>query len=121
MTNANSRASRALAIGIGLNYGPAVLGDIGSEHSMSFTVIGDTVNTASRLQTLTRTLGAPLVVGDGLVEALKAASPELAAELVGPLQDEGEQHLRGRTGAVRVWTRRTGGSAAPEPSSLESS
>jgi adenylate cyclase len=110
-----------LAIGIGVNYGPAVLGDIGSEHSMSFTVIGDTVNTASRLQTLTRTLGAPLVVGAGLVEALKAASPELAAELVGPLQDEGEQHLRGRTGAVRVWTRRTGGSAAPEPSSLESS
>ena len=36
-----------LAIGIGLNYGPAVLGDIGHEHSMSFTVIGDTVNTAA--------------------------------------------------------------------------
>jgi adenylate cyclase len=53
----------ALAIGIGLNYGPAVLGDVGSEHSMSFTVIGDTVNTASRLQGLTRTLKTPLVVG----------------------------------------------------------
>ena len=58
-----------LAIGIGLNYGPAVLGDVGSEHSMSFTVIGDTVNTASRLQGLTRTLETPLVVGDGLSSA----------------------------------------------------
>src|SRR5258707_15036492 len=58
-----------LAIGIGLNYGPAVLGDVGSEHSMSFTVIGDTVNTASRLQGLTRTPETPLVVGDALVRA----------------------------------------------------
>jgi class 3 adenylate cyclase len=51
-----------LAVGIGLNYGPVVLGDVGSVHSMSFTVIGDTVNTASRLQALTRTLKTPLVV-----------------------------------------------------------
>jgi adenylate cyclase len=97
-----------LAIGIGLNYGAAVLGDIGSEHSMSFTVIGDTVNTASRLQMLTRALGTPLVVGDGLVEALRASSSELAAGLLDRLQDQGEQHLRGRTGAVRVWTLKAG-------------
>jgi class 3 adenylate cyclase len=31
----------SIAIGIGLNYGPAVIGDVGSEHSLSFTVIGD--------------------------------------------------------------------------------
>ena len=54
-------------MGIGLNYGPAVLGDVGSEHSMSFTVIGDTVNTAARIQNLTRSLGNPLVVGDALI------------------------------------------------------
>src|SRR6266571_3705778 len=62
-----------LSIGIGLNYGPAVLGDVGSEHSMSFTVIGDTVNTASRLQGLTRGLETPLVVGGALVDAVKSA------------------------------------------------
>jgi adenylate cyclase len=103
-----------LAIGIGLNYGPAVLGDIGSEHSMSFTVVGDTVNTAARLQVLTRTLGTPLVVGGGLVEALKAGSPETAAGLADQLQDQGEQPLRGRAGAVRLWTRKTSGWMASE-------
>jgi adenylate cyclase len=96
-----------LAIGIGLNYGPAVLGDVGSEHSMSFTVIGDTVNTASRLQGLTRTLKTPLVVGGPLVDAIRAGSSETPAALASQLQDQGEQALRGRAGAVRVWTRGT--------------
>jgi class 3 adenylate cyclase len=94
-----------LAIGIGLNYGPAVLGDVGSEHSMSFTVIGDTVNTASRLQGLTRTLKTPLVVGGSLVDAIHTGHSETAAALVSQLQDQGEQPLRGRAGEVRVWTR----------------
>jgi adenylate cyclase len=98
-----------LAIGIGLNYGPAVLGDVGSEHSMSFTVIGDTVNTASRLQGLTRTLKTPLVVGAPLVDAIRAGSSEIAAALVSQLQDQGEQALRGRAGAVRVWARKRSG------------
>src|SRR5207245_5618198 len=79
-----------LAIGIGLNYGPAVIGDVGSEHSLSFTVIGDTVNTASRLQGLTRSLETPLVVGGALVEAIAAESSGDAAALLERLQDEGE-------------------------------
>ena len=94
-----------LAIGIGLNYGPAVFGDVGSEHSMSFTVIGDTVNTASRLQGLTRSLKTPLVVGGPLVSAVKAGPSGAAAVLAGQLRDQGERALRGRAGAVRIWTR----------------
>jgi adenylate cyclase len=94
-----------LAIGIGLNYGAAVLGDVGSAHSMAFTVIGDTVNTASRLQALTRTLETPLVVGEPLVDAVRAGSSETAAALAAQLQDHGEQSLRGRAGSVRIWTR----------------
>ena len=94
-----------LAIGIGLNYGPAVLGDVGSEHSFSFTVIGDTVNTASRLQRLTRSLETPLVVGEALVDAVNSGATDRVAALASELQDRGEQALRGRAEAVRIWTR----------------
>jgi adenylate cyclase len=93
-------------IGIGVNHGPVVLGDVGSEHSMSFTAIGDTVNTAARLQTLTRSLDTPLVVGDSVVQAVRASSPEIAAERIGRFEDRGEHNLRGRTSAVRIWTRK---------------
>jgi adenylate cyclase len=100
-----SRGEPRLAMGIGVNYGPAVFGDIGSKHSMSVAVIGDTVNTASRLQGLTRVLETPLVVGDALISAVKAGSPGSAA-LVSDLHDWGEHLLRGRACAVRIWTRK---------------
>jgi adenylate cyclase len=98
-----------LEIGIGLNYGPAVFGDIGSEQSMSFTVIGDTVNTGARLQALTRTIKTPLVIGDSLVAAVRMGSSEIAAALADELQDLGEHMLRGRVGAVRIWARKIAG------------
>jgi adenylate cyclase len=94
-----------LDIGIGVNYGPVVLGDVGSQHSMSFTAIGDTVNTAARLQALTRSLKTPLVVGDAVIRAVHSSSPETAAERIRGLEDRGEHILRGRASPVRVWTR----------------
>jgi AhpD family alkylhydroperoxidase len=97
------RKEPPLRIGIGLHYGPVVVGDVGSAHGMSFTLIGDTVNIASRLQGLTRDLGTPLVVGDPLVRAI-AAQGDAAAQLR-RLQERGEHALRGRSELVRIWTR----------------
>jgi len=110
-------AELRLEMGVGVNYGPAVLGDVGSEYGMSFTVIGDTVNTAARLQALTRTLGTPLVVGDALVAAVKAWSSDIASEVIGQMEDQGEHNLRGRAGPIRIWTRKMNvtKSGSPQP------
>ncbi|HEY1780140.1 MAG TPA: adenylate/guanylate cyclase domain-containing protein [Roseiarcus sp.] len=111
------RGDARLDVGIGLNFGPVVVGDVGSEQSMSFAVIGDTVNTAARLQALTRSLGTPLVVGDAVVQATHALPPEIAADRIGRLEDRGEYQLRGRASPVRVWTRKSSRSA--EQAALE--
>lgn|GEM_PF-92231 len=107
-----------LDIGVGVNYGPVVLGDVGGKHSMWFTAIGDTVNTAARLQMLTRVLKTPLVVGDAVVRAVHSLSPDMAAERTGSLQDQGEHNVRGRAGPVRVWTRKFD-SRPPQGNALE--
>jgi adenylate cyclase len=92
-----------LAMGIGLNFGAAVVGDVGSERSMSFTVIGDTVNTASRLQELTRTLDTALLASDAVIKAMGSQYDDDVVQILDGLEDKGEQVLRGRNVAVRVW------------------
>jgi adenylate cyclase len=97
-----------LAVGIGLNYGPAVMGDVGSEHTLAFTVIGDTVNIASRLQSLTRELKTPLVVADAVLKQIGNGQAPDPATLPVALADGGERELRGSSAPIRIWMR-TGG------------
>jgi adenylate cyclase len=91
----------ALRMGLGVHYGPVVLGDIGSRRSMAFATIGDTVNVTSRLQGLTRTLDRWLVASAELVQAVEreAADP---SQLAG-LECAGPHVLRGRGAPIEVW------------------
>src|SRR5262249_28446135 len=83
-----------LRMGLGLHYGPAVLGDIGSVRSMAFATVGDTINVASRLQSLTRDLDVAVVTSGEFVAALERERAD-PAHLEG-LAARGPQALRGR-------------------------
>ena len=90
-----------LRMGLGLHYGPAVLGDIGSARSMAFATVGDTINVASRLQSLTRELDVSLVASGEFLAALAREGADRA--LLAGLAPRGARALRGRDHAMEVW------------------
>jgi adenylate cyclase len=92
-----------LQMGVGINSGPAVLGDIGVHHSMSFAVIGHTVNVASRLQTLTRHVQTSLLVSDKTMDAVRRSLTAGAAEIVRVLSESSDLSIRGSKQGARVW------------------
>lgn len=89
-----------LEIGIGLHYGPVVLGNVGDESRLEFAVLGDTVNVASRFERLTRDLNVSLVVSGDLVAALGDRDQQVAKGLT-PCRPE---KVRGRDRPLPVWT-----------------
>lgn len=82
-----------LRIGIGVHAGPAIIGDMGHGRATTLTAIGDTVNTASRLEAQSKEFSAQLVVSQDLLD------------LAGIKLDVGERHeveVRGREERLRV-------------------
>jgi adenylate cyclase len=83
-------------MGIGLNSGPFMSGNVGSERALEYTVHGDTVNTASRLEAMTKRAGRSILLAESTYEALLRAPDDL--DFVG------EFEVRGRRSAINLWS-----------------
>lgn len=89
-----ARNQPPINIGMGLHAGTAISGTIGSDERMEYTVIGNTVNTASRIESSTKAFGSDLLISDTVIEKIgDAFKTELA----------GAAEVKGRSEALKMY------------------
>jgi adenylate cyclase len=91
---AAGRAFKPLKIGIGINSGEICVGNMGSDLKFNYSVLGDAVNLASRLEGLGKTYGVDLVLGE-TTAAMLDERPLIELDLVA---------VKGKSQAVRIFT-----------------
>ncbi|MCB9567155.1 MAG: adenylate/guanylate cyclase domain-containing protein [Myxococcales bacterium] len=99
------RAARGLpplAHGIGVHYGPMVAGNIGTPERMQYTVIGDVVNLASRLESATKEEHVDVLISADAVAAAEEAAA--SGQTIPPLRRHGSLTVRGREQSLEVFT-----------------
>ncbi len=80
--DANGGVYMPLRIGVGLNTGPCVVGNMGSDFRFNYSVLGDTVNFASRLEARTKDYRLPLVIGSRTAEGAKDKFATMEIDLI---------------------------------------
>ena len=83
-------------MGVGLNSGPFMSGNVGSFRRLEYTVHGDTVNTASRIEGMTKSIGSPILVAQSTRQSLLRPPDDL--------RFLGEFDVRGRSSTISLWT-----------------